>query len=78
MFIPYIVNAVLFFVGKSKGKEPPREAPMNPDGTLPAPSMWSLRSILLRIRPMKETTTVYVIWLIFGLFAVAGTFVYGI
>ena len=78
MFIPYIANAVLFFVGKIKGREPPREAPMNRDGTLPAPSIWSLRSILLRIRPMKETTTVYVIWSIFGLFAVAGTLVYGI
>jgi len=78
MFIPYIANAVLFFIGKSRGREPPREAAMNADGTLPAPSIWSLRSVLLRIKPMNEKTAVYVIWSIIGLFAIIGVLVYSI
>jgi UDP-N-acetylglucosamine--dolichyl-phosphate N-acetylglucosaminephosphotransferase len=77
MFIPYMINAVLFFIGKLKRVPPPREAQMNPDGTLPAPSIWSLRSIILRIHPMKEKTLVYTMLLIVALFAVAGTLAYG-
>ena len=76
MFIPYIINAVLFFIGKLKRIPPPREAQMNPDGTLPAPSIWSLRSVLLRIHPMKEKTLVYTILLLVAAFSVAGMLVY--
>lgn len=78
MFIPHIINAVLFFIGKLKREAPPREAQMNADGTLPAPSIWSLRSVLLRIHPMKEKTLVYVILLIVAAFSVAGMLSYGI
>jgi len=77
MFIPYTINAVLFFIGKLKREPPPREGQMNPDGTLPAPSIWSLRSILLRIHPMKEKTVVYTILLLVAVFSVAGMLVYG-
>jgi len=78
MFIPYIINAVLFFIGKLKRVPPPREARMNPDGTLPAPSIWSLRSILLRIHPMKEKTLVSTILLLVAAFSIAGMLAYGI
>jgi len=78
MFIPYTINAVLFFIGKLKRVPPPREAQMNPDGTLPAPSIWSLRSVILRIHPMKETTLVYTILLLVAAFSVAGMLAYGI
>jgi len=78
MFIPHTVNAILFFIGKLKRQAPPREAQMNPDGTLPAPSMWSLRSVLLRIHPMKEKTLVYVILIIVAAFSIAGILSYGI
>ena len=78
MFIPYFANATLFFIGKLKRVPPPREAQMNADGTLPAPSIWSLRSIILRIRPMKEKALVITLLLIVALFAVAGMLAYGI
>ena len=78
MFIPHTINAIMFFIGKLRGKEPPKQAPMNPDGTLPAPTIWSLRSIVLRIRPMKETTALYVMLLIVAASALLGTLVYGI
>jgi len=78
MFIPHTINAIMFFIGKLKGKEPPKQAPMNPDGTLPAPTIWSLRSIVLKIRPMKETTALYVMLLIVAASALLGTLVYGI
>jgi len=78
MFIPYFANAALFFVGKLKRVPPPREAQMNPDGTLPAPSIWSLRSIILRIRPMREKALVTTLLLIVALFAVVGMLAYGI
>jgi len=78
MFIPNIINAVLFFIGKLKRVPPPREAQMNPDGTLPAPSIWSLRSVLLRIHPMKEKTLVYTMLLLVAAFSVAGMLAYGI
>jgi len=78
MFIPYFANAALFFVGKLKRVPPPREAQMNPDGTLPAPSIWSLRNIILRIYPMKEKALVSALLLIVALFAVAGMLAYGI
>lgn len=78
MFIPHTVNAILFFIGKLKRQAPPREAQMNPDGTLPAPSMWSLRSVLLRIHPMKEKTLVYVILIIVAAFSIMGILSYGI
>jgi len=77
MFIPHTINAVLFFIGKLKGETPPREASMNPDGTLPAPTIWSLRSLVLRIHPMNEKTAIAVMLLIVALFALAGTLVYG-
>lgn len=77
MFIPYIINAALFFIGKLKRVPPPREAQMNPDGTLPAPSIWSLRSVLLRIHPMKEKTLVATILLLVAAFSVVGMLVYG-
>ncbi len=78
MFIPYIVNAALFFIGKLKRVPPPRDAQMNPDGTLPAPSIWSLRSIILRAHPMKEKTLVYVMLAIVALFSIIGMLSYGI
>lgn len=77
MFIPYAINAALFFIGKLKRVPPPREAQMNPDGTLPAPSIWSLRSVILRIHPMKEKTLIYVMLLIVAASSVAGMLVYG-
>jgi UDP-N-acetylglucosamine--dolichyl-phosphate N-acetylglucosaminephosphotransferase len=78
MFIPYFVNAALFFIGKLKKVPPPRNAQMNPDGTLPAPSIWSLRSIILRIRPMKEKPLVIVMLLIVAAFCVVGMLAYGL
>jgi len=78
MFIPHAVNALLFFIGKLRGEPPPREALMNPDGTLPAPSLWSLRSVILRVHPMKEKSLVYTIWLIVAIFSLAGIIVYPI
>jgi len=77
MFIPYFINAVLFFIGKLKRVPPPREAQMNPNGTLPAPSIWSLRNIILRIHPMKEKALVSTLLLIVALFALAGMLAYG-
>ena len=77
MFIPYTVNAVLFFIGKLKRVPPPREAQMNPDGTLPAPSIWSLRSVLLRIHPMKEKILVLTILTLVAAFSIAGMLAYG-
>ncbi len=77
MFIPYFVNATLFFIGKLKRVPPPREAQMNPDGTLPAPSIWSLRNIILRIHPMREKMLVSILLLVVALFAVAGMLAYG-
>jgi len=76
MFIPYFVNAALFFIGKIKRVPPPREAQMNTDGTLPAPSIWSLRNIILRVRPMKEKALVLTLLLIVAVFAVAGMLAY--
>ena len=78
MFIPQTINAVLFFIGKLKRVPPPREAQMNSDGTLPAPSIWSLRSVLLRIHPMKEKTLVYIMLLLVAAFSIAGMLAYGI
>jgi UDP-N-acetylmuramyl pentapeptide phosphotransferase/UDP-N-acetylglucosamine-1-phosphate transferase len=78
MFIPYFVNAILFFIGKLKRVAPPRNAQMNPDGTLPAPSIWSLRSLILRIHPMKEKPLVITILLIVAAFCVVGMLAYGI
>jgi UDP-N-acetylglucosamine--dolichyl-phosphate N-acetylglucosaminephosphotransferase len=78
MFIPYFINAVLFFIGKLKRKAPPREGLMNPDGTLPAPSIWSLRSVILRIHPMKEQTMVITMLLLVAVFSVIGMLAYGI
>jgi UDP-N-acetylglucosamine--dolichyl-phosphate N-acetylglucosaminephosphotransferase len=78
MFIPYFVNAVLFFIGKLKRIPPPRNAQMNSDGTLPAPSIWSLRSVILRIHPMKEKTMVITMLLLVAVFSVIGMLAYGI
>lgn len=78
MFIPHTANAILFFIGKLKGKAPPREAPMNPDDTVPCPTRWSLRCLILQIYPMKEKTLTYVMWAIVALFAVVGMFIYGL
>lgn len=78
MFLPHTINAALFFIGKLKGEAPPREVPMNPDGTIPCPTRWSLRCLILQIRPMNEKTLTYVMWTIVALFAVAGMFVYGL
>jgi UDP-N-acetylglucosamine--dolichyl-phosphate N-acetylglucosaminephosphotransferase len=78
MFIPYFINAVLFFIGKLKRKAPPREGLMNPDGTLPAPSIWSLRSVILRIHPMKEQAMVITMLLLVAVFSVIGMLAYGI
>jgi len=77
MFIPHTINAILFFVGKLKGQTPPRQALMNPDGTLPAPTVWSLRSLILRIHPMNERTAIVIMLLIVALFALIGTMAYG-
>lgn len=78
MFIPHTINAILFFIGKLKKVPPPREAQMNVDGTLPAPSIWSLRSVILRIHPMKEQTLVYLMLLLVAIFSVAGMLAYGL
>lgn len=78
MFIPYFANAVLFFIGKLKRTPPPRNASMNPDGTLPAPSIWSLRSIILRIHPMKEKPLVVAMLLLVAAFSIVGMLAYGI
>lgn len=78
MFIPYFVNAALFFIGKLKRVPPPRNAEMNPDGTLPAPSIWSLRSIILRIHPMKENMLVVTMLLLVAAFSIIGMLAYGI
>lgn len=78
MFLPHSINAALFFIGRLKGKAPPREAPMNPNGTIPCPTKWSLRCIISQIHPMKEKTLTYVMWTIVALFAVVGMFVYGL
>ena len=78
MFIPYFVNAVLFFVGKLKRTPPPRNARMNSDGTLPAPSIWSLRSVILRIHPMREKPLVITMLLLIAAFSVIGMLAYGI
>jgi len=77
MFIPHTINAILFFIGKLKGAAPPRDALMNPDGTLPAPTIWSLRSLIVRVHPMNEKTAIAVMLLIVALFALVGTLVYG-
>ena len=78
MFIPYFINAVLFFIGKLKKAPPPRDGQMNPDGTLPAPSIWSLRSLILRIHPMKEQAMVVTMLLLVAVFSVIGMLAYGI
>ncbi|HKZ94579.1 MAG TPA: hypothetical protein VJ249_08385 [Candidatus Bathyarchaeia archaeon] len=78
MFIPYFVNAFLFFIGKLKKVPPPRDAQMNPDGTLPAPSLWSLRSIILRMQPMRERALVVTMLLLVAVFSLAGMLAYGI
>lgn len=78
MFIPYFINAVLFFIGKLKRAPPPRDGQMNPDGTLPAPSIWSLRSVILRIHPMKEQAMVITMLLLVAVFSVIGMLAYGI
>lgn len=78
MFIPHTINAILFFIGKLKKEPPPREASMNADGTLPAPSIWSLRSVILRLRPMKEKTLVYIMLSVVAVFSVAGMLAYGL
>jgi len=78
MFIPYFVNAILFFIGKLKRVPPPRNAQMNPDGTLPAPSIWSLRSIILRTHPMKEKPLVITMLLLVAIFSIIGMLAYGI
>jgi UDP-N-acetylglucosamine--dolichyl-phosphate N-acetylglucosaminephosphotransferase len=77
MFIPYFINAALFFIGKLKKVPPPRNAQMNPDGTLPAPSFWSLRSMILRVHPMKEKPLVVTMLLIVTAFSVVGMLAYG-
>jgi UDP-N-acetylglucosamine--dolichyl-phosphate N-acetylglucosaminephosphotransferase len=77
MFLPHTINAVLFFIGKMKRQPPPREAQMNADGTLPAPTIWSLRSVILRVHPMRERTLVYVMLVIVAVFSVAGMLAYG-
>ncbi len=78
MFLPHIINATLFFIGKLKGEAPIKEAPLNPDGTVPCSTKWSLRCLMLQVHPMKEKTLTYVIWTIVALFAVIGMFVYGL
>jgi len=78
MFIPYFINAVLFFIGKLKRAPPPRDGQMNQDGTLPAPSIWSLRSVILRLHPMKEQSMVITMLLLVAIFSVIGMLAYGI
>jgi len=78
MFTPYFINAVLFFIGKLKRAPPPRDGQMNPDGTLPAPSIWSLRSIILRLHPMKEQAMVITMLLLVAVFSLIGMLAYGI
>jgi len=78
MFLPHTTNATLLFIGKLKGDAPPRKGPMNPDGTIPCSTKWSLRCLVLQIHPMKEKTLTYVMWTIIALFAVIGMFVYGL
>ncbi len=78
MFIPHIINAALFFIGVLKRQPPPRTGQMNPDGTLPAPSIWSLRSVILRIHPMDEKTLVSTILLIVTVFSIFGMLAYGL
>jgi len=77
MFIPHTINAILFFIGKLMGKAPPKEAPMNSDGTIPAPTIWSFRCFLLRIHPMSEKRLVYTMWGIVAVFCLLGMLVYG-
>jgi len=76
MFIPHIVNAALFFLGKLQRRAPVRDAPLNPDGTLPTSSVWSLRNLILRIKPMTEKQAIVVVWAIVGVFAILGGLVY--
>ncbi|UCC33949.1 MAG: hypothetical protein JSW53_02810 [Candidatus Bathyarchaeota archaeon] len=78
MFIPHTINAILFFLGKLKGKTPSRRAPMNPDGTIPCTTKWSLRCLILQIHPMKEKEITYVIWGIVALCSAIGIFAYGL
>lgn len=78
MFIPHTINAILFFIGKLKREPPPREAEMNADETLPAPSIWSLRSVILRIHPMREKILVYIMLSMVALFSVVGMLAYGL
>ena len=76
MFIPHILNAALFFLGKLQKRAPIRDAPLNPDGTLPVNSIWSLRNLILRIKPMTEKQAVVTVWIIVAVFAVLGGFIY--
>jgi UDP-N-acetylglucosamine--dolichyl-phosphate N-acetylglucosaminephosphotransferase len=76
MFIPHIVNAGLFFLGKLQRRAPVRDAPLNPDGTLPTNSVWSLRNLILRIKPMTEKQAIVVVWAIVAIFAILGGLVY--
>ena len=76
MFIPHIVNAVLFFLGKLQKRAPVRDAPLNSDGTLPANSVWSLRNLILRIKPMSEKQAIGVVWAIVAIFAILGGLIY--
>ena len=78
MFVPHTVNAILFFIGKLKGEAPPREAPMNPNGTIPCPTKWSLRCLILQIHPMQEKPAIYVMLTMVATFAIIGTLIYGI
>ncbi len=78
MFIPHTINAILFFVGKLRGEAPPKEEPPRSDGTIPAPTVWSLRCLILRIRPLKERKLVYAMWTAVAVSSVAGTLVYGV
>jgi UDP-N-acetylglucosamine--dolichyl-phosphate N-acetylglucosaminephosphotransferase len=78
MFIPYFANAVLFFIGKLKRAPPPRDGQMNSDGTLPAPSIWSLRSVILRLHPMKEQAMTITMLLLVAFFSVIGMLIYEI
>jgi len=68
----------LFFIGKLKRAPPPRDGQMNADGTLPAPSIWSLRSVILRLHPMKEQAMVITMLLLVAFFSVIGMLAYGI
>jgi UDP-N-acetylglucosamine--dolichyl-phosphate N-acetylglucosaminephosphotransferase len=78
MFLPHTINAALFFIGKLKGAAPPREAPMDQDNAIPCPTKWSLRCLILQIRPMNEKTLTFVMWTIVAVFAVVGMLVYGL